>query len=180
MPAGYRFTADPNQVAHAVLAHSSWSVLALTCHIELFTLAHYKQSIEPDDGLSPLFKDVLLHHWKEESQHAVLDELEWRRENARITSAERSAAVSDLIGLVVAVDGILQQQAAADADYFSSVLARSLPAGQAERIGRTFLRAYRYQYIGSGLALTRFPEVLFGMVSEADAARIKAALGPLL
>jgi DNA-binding CsgD family transcriptional regulator len=42
MPAGYRQTANPDDVARAVLAASTWSVLALTCHIELFTLAHYK------------------------------------------------------------------------------------------------------------------------------------------
>jgi hypothetical protein len=29
-------------------------------------------------------------------------------------------------------------------------------------------------------SLTRFPEILFGLVSEADAARIKSGLGPLL
>jgi len=180
MPAGYRFLPDPNQVARAVLSQSTWAVLALTCHIELFTLAHYKQSIEPDENLSPLFKDVLLYHWKEESQHAVLDEIEWRREDSRLAATERSAAVTGFIQLVAAVDGILQQQAAADADYFLAVQGRARSAGHAERIHRAFLRAYRYQYIGSGVALTRFPEVLFSLVSEADASRIKAALGPLL
>src|SRR5262245_34559107 len=72
MPAGYRFVLRPNEVATAVLSKSTWAVLALTCHIELFTQAHYRQSIEPDDALSPLFKDVFLYHWKEESQHAIL------------------------------------------------------------------------------------------------------------
>ena len=33
-------------------------------------------------------KDVLLFHWKEEAQHAVIDELEWRRENAGLTAFE--------------------------------------------------------------------------------------------
>ena len=42
----------------------------------------YRQSVEPDQSLSPLFKDVLLYHWREESQHAILDELEWRRYDA--------------------------------------------------------------------------------------------------
>lgn len=180
MPLGYRFVADPNEVAKAVLAHSSWAVLALTCHIELVTLAHYKQSIEPDPSLSPLFKDVLLFHWKEESQHAVLDELEWRREDARISSQERSASVTEFIGLVSAVDGILQQQAAADAAYFLAVLGRTFSSSQASDIQTAFLRAYRYQYIGSGVATTRFPNVLFELVTETDAARIKAALAPLL
>ena len=45
MPAGYRQVADPNDVARAVLAASTWSVLALTCHIELFVQSHYAESI---------------------------------------------------------------------------------------------------------------------------------------
>ena len=48
MPAGYTFPPQPNEVAAAVLCKCTWAVLALTCHIELFTLAHYRQSIEPD------------------------------------------------------------------------------------------------------------------------------------
>ena len=45
MPAGYTFLPQPNDVARAVLSKSTWAVLALTCHIELFTQAHYRQSI---------------------------------------------------------------------------------------------------------------------------------------
>ena len=37
MPPGYSFAWDPNDVAAAVLSKSSWAVLALTLHIELFT-----------------------------------------------------------------------------------------------------------------------------------------------
>jgi hypothetical protein len=180
MPPGYRFMPEPNDVARVVLQRSTWAVLALTCHIELFTLAHYKRSIEPDENLSPLFKDVLLAHWKEESQHAVLDELEWRREDATVSVAQRIQGVDDLIALVSAVDGILQAQAAADAGYFASCLDRHLSDDHRESVASTFLRAYRYQYIGSGIEQTRFPEILFGLVGETEAARIKSALAPLL
>jgi len=76
LPAGYRFDVDHNAVAHAVLGKSTWAVLALTLDIELFTQFHYRQSIDSDPQLSELFKDVFLFHWKEESQHAILDELE--------------------------------------------------------------------------------------------------------
>src|SRR5262249_29944602 len=76
MPPGYQFRPQPDAVADVVLRKSTWAVLALTLHIELFTQMHYRQSIEPDENLSPLFKDVFLYHWKEESQHAILDELE--------------------------------------------------------------------------------------------------------
>jgi len=180
MPEGYRFLPEPNEVARVVLAKSTWSVLALTCHIELFTLAHYKQSIEPDTSLSPLFKDALMFHWKEESQHAVLDELEWRREDHTLSSAERAKAVDDLLALVAAVDGILQLQAGADAGYFAKHLKGRLSDRELASVQATFLRAYRYQYIGSGIQQTRFPEILFGLVGDIESMRIKAALGPLL
>ena len=51
MPAGYRFLPQPNDVAPVVLGKSTWAVLGLTCHIELFTQAHYRASIEPDADL---------------------------------------------------------------------------------------------------------------------------------
>ena len=85
MPAGYVMTADANAVAKAVLGASTWAVLALTLDIELFTQAHYRASIEPDANLSPLWKDVFLFHWREESQHAILDELELVAEDATLS-----------------------------------------------------------------------------------------------
>ena len=100
MPAGYRFLPQPNDVAQAVLAASTWAVLGLVCDIELFSQAHYRASIAAADGLSELFKDVFLHHWKEESQHAIIDELEWAREDAKLASdAQRDAAVAASAGV---------------------------------------------------------------------------------
>src|SRR5678815_4304267 len=133
MSSGYVCAAEPNAVAQAVLSKSTWAVLGLTCHIELFTQAHYRASIAADETLSPLWKDVFLFHWREESQHAILDELEWQREDARITADERDAAVDDLIALVGAVDGILQEQANVDAGYFACHLDTSLSAARVQR-----------------------------------------------
>jgi hypothetical protein len=180
MPAGYQFMPEPNAVANAVLSKSQWAVLALTCDIELFTQAHYRQSIERDPELSELWKDVFLFHWKEESQHAILDELEWVRENAKLTPEQRDRAVDDLIALVAAVDGILQMQAKADTDYFLRVCGRPFAAAEVKRIGDTFLKAYRWQYIGSGVSDERFQRILGGMINEAQMGRIGAALKPLL
>jgi hypothetical protein len=116
----------------------------------------------------------------EESQHAVLDELEWQRENAKLTAAERDHAVTDLIDLVLAVDGILQAQSAADAGYAMSMFGRQLSAEEAATVSSTFLKAYRYQYIVSGLQRTRFPSILFGMLTDTQRARVEAALAPLM
>jgi hypothetical protein len=180
MPSGYRFLPQPNEVAAAVLAKSTWAVLALTCHIELFTQAHYRQSIEPDAELSEVWKDVFLYHWKEESQHAILDELEWQREDAKLTPQERERAVTDLIELVAAVDGILQVQAEADAEYFMRVCGRRFSEAEEGAIRRTLLSAYRWQYIVSGVRDERFQKTLGAMISEAQMQRIGAALAPLM
>jgi len=180
MPPGYRFLPQPNEVAAAVLSKSTWAVLALTCHIELFTQAHYRQSIEPDAELSELWKDVFLFHWKEESQHAILDEVEWKHEDAKLDPQERERAVTDLIELVGAVDGILQVQAAADADYFMRACGRSFRDAEAEAVRRTMLAAYRWQYIVSGVRDERFQKTLGSMVSEPQMQRIGNALAPLM
>ena len=179
MPAGYHFDVDPDAVAGAVLAKSTWAVLVLTLHIELFVQLHYRQSIEPDDGLSALFKDVFLFHWKDEAQHAVLDELELRRLDATLTKAGRARAVGEFIELVVAVDSILQAQATADAGYFGATCGRTLPRDEAERIGRHFLKAYRWQYIFSGAGHPRFQGIVGGLVGEAQMKRLAAALATL-
>ncbi len=140
MPDGYTFLPQPNDVANFVLGKSTWSVLALTCLIEIFTLVHYRQSIEPDANLSPLWKDVFLFHWKEESQHAILDELEWIREDAKLNPSERDQAVSDLIELAAGVDGMLQMQPKADAGYFFPLCGRTFTSSQAEAIRTGILK----------------------------------------
>lgn len=179
MPAGYRFLPQPNEVARVVLGKSTWAVLALTLDIELFTQVHYKESIEPDSALSELWKDVFLFHWREESQHAIMDELEWLREDAKLSAEERDRAVEDLIALVVAVDGILQAQARQDAEYFAANSGRAITRGELGHIHRTLLKAYRWQYILSGVQVPRFGEVLNRLITPAQGERIAAALATL-
>ena len=179
MPEGYRFAPDPDEVARAVLRRSTWAVLALTLDIELFTQAHYRESIDRDGELSPLFRDVFLYHWKEESQHAILDELELIRHDRGLIATERDRAVDDFIALVGAVDGILQGQAAADARYFAETCGRAVDADERERIEARVLAAYRWQYIFSGAQHPHFVKVLSGLCTSAQMARIGAALESL-
>jgi hypothetical protein len=180
MPAGYRFLPDANEVARIVLSKSTWAVLALTLDIELFSQAHYRSSIEPDANLSELWKDVFLFHWKEEAQHAIVDELEWRREDARTSAEERDAAVDDLIALVGAVDGIVQAQAQADAGYFIDGCVGAYSPAEQAAIRDVLLKAYRWQYIVTGVAEPRFSELLKAMTTPVQMDRIHAALAPIL
>jgi hypothetical protein len=180
LPAGYRQVADPNDVARAVLAASTWSVLALTCHIELFVQTHYVQSIAPREELCPLFKDVFKFHWKDESRHVVLDELEWEAEHAKLSPADRDQAVTDLIALVAAVDAILQAQSASDADYFIRIASRSFSVDETAQINACVLSAYRWQYIISGVQHPHFGQLLTRMTTPAQMSRIQTALAPIM
>jgi len=180
MPPGYRFEASANDVAGFVLGKCTWAVLALTCHIELFSQAHYRASIGDAQGLSPLFKDVFLFHWKEESQHAIIDELEWIREDAKLTSAaQRDAAVDDLIALVrrcrrhPARPGESRRGVLPEHDETRGPRARC-------DVHATLLKAYRWQYIVSGAMQPRFQELLASLVDDAQMGRIQEALGPLM
>ncbi len=179
LPDGYRFDVDPNVVARAVLGKSTWAVLALTLDIELFTQIHYRQSIDPDAALSELFKDVFFFHWKEESQHAILDELEWVRHDAELTAEQRDSAVDEFIELVAAVDGILQAQSKADSGYFAAKCGRSVNGAETLAIEAAFLKAYRWQYIHSGAQHPHFGKVLSNLITKDQGRRIQSALATL-
>ena len=166
MPQGYTFLPDPDAVAEAVLKNSTWAVMGLILEIELFTQEHYKQSIAPQDNLSELYKDIFLFHWKEETSHAIVDELEWARVNAKISDRERDQAVDELIAMVADVDGILQAQSAADVDYFLKISGSSM-AEKAQDLKAGFLDAYRWQYIFSGVEHPRY-QAMLGVVTTAE------------
>jgi len=179
MPEGYKFPWDPNEVAEAVLNKSTWAVMALIYEIELFTQEHYKKSIEPDENLSELYKDIFLFHWKEEAHHAYLDSLEWPLEDKRLSPVERERAIDEVIELVGAVDGILQEQSKSDVEYFSKICGRSFTQEQIRDIEACLLQAYRWQYIFSGVDHPRFQELLRSLITEPQLQRIAQALGPL-
>jgi hypothetical protein len=180
LPAGYRYLPQENEVASVVLGKSTWAVLALTCHIEVFVQAHYRDSIDSEQKIDELFKDVFKYHWLEEAQHVVLDELEWAREDGKLTPEERDRAVDDLIALVGAVDGILQVQSTADAEYFVQIAGRSFTDDQIQALKAGLLRAYRWQYIVSGVQHPRFSGYLTNLITGAQGQRIAKALAPIM
>ena len=180
MPAGYRMTADPNDVAGFMLSRSSWAFMGLSCDIEIFTQSHYKQSIQDDENLSPLYKDVFRYHWMEEAQHATLDELEWQRIHETLTPDEVEQGVNDLIELVQGFDQVLQGQAEADAAYFIESSQRHFPRDQKQQIHHGVLKAYRWQYIVSGVLIERFQRQLSSKISAQQLQRINTALQPLI
>jgi hypothetical protein len=179
MPDGYNFTPQPNPVARMILGKSTWAVLGLTLMVEIVTQAHYRESIAKGAKLSPLYKDVFRYHWLEESQHAILDELEWRREDGYLSANERDAAVDELIELAVSIDDILQDQAYADSEYFCSIIDRTVSTHEAEAIEKGILKAYRWQYIFSGAENAHFAKVMKDLTTAGQMQRVENALQSL-
>lgn len=179
LPPGYRFVPQPNAVARVVLGKSRWAVLALSLHVELLTQMHYRQSIEPDEDLSPLFRDVFLFHWREESQHAILDELELKRHDATLSRSDRDTAVDDFIALIEAVDGILRDQASEDLRYFTEICGRLMNRAARRELGSAILGSYRRQYLFTGAGHPQFLEVIGDLTTGAQARRIGKTLATL-
>jgi hypothetical protein len=88
--------------------------------------------------------------------------------------------VNDLIALVAAVDGILQAQSAADAEYFIRHNWRRFTDDEIAQIKATLLSAYRWQYIISGVQHPHFGRLLTSMTTPAQMSRIQTALAPIM
>jgi len=81
---------------------------------------------------------------------------------------------------VGAVDGLLQSQAGDDADYFLRICGRSFTPQETERLRAGVLKAYRWQYIVSGVEDPRFMGILGSMITQEQADRIGKALAPIV
>jgi hypothetical protein len=80
---------------------------------------------------------------------------------------------------VGAVDGILQVQAKADADYCAATCGRTLSEAEQQALHAGILKAYRWQYILSGAQYPPFVKVLSSLVTPEQGQRIHAALATL-
>jgi hypothetical protein len=78
------------------------------------------------------------------------------------------------------VDNLLQAQAKADVRYLCHVSGTRFTGAQVAELEAGVLKAYRWQYIGSGAQHPRFTKLLSGMITPAQGERVTRALSPLL
>ena len=175
-----KLVGDAQATASYVLSKSSGAVLLLTACIEWFTQLHYTEAFADDDALDGITKQVFRAHWLEESQHAQMDHMETLRAFSAMDAAGRERAISDLIELVGAVDGLLKQQVELDIENLGRYLGREFDAVGREDLRSGLLRAKRWTFLESGVTHPRFQE-LFAEVSTPDQQeRVGAALSGLL
>lgn len=179
---GFPLTLLPGQkdVARAVLGKRTGAMLLLTAAIEWLTQLHYLSSFKDNETLDPFTRHIFKSHWLEESQHARMDHLETLRAFRGIDEEERQAAIDDLIELVGAVDGLLQQQAGLDVENLERYLDRSLPASERQRIHARVLDAKRYTFIESGVTHPNFQELFTAVTTPAQREQVQTALAGIL
>jgi hypothetical protein len=167
---------DEANTARFVLSKSRGAVLLLTSAIEWMTLRHYLDAFKDDATLDSFTKDIFKAHWQEESQHAQLDHLETVRAFASMTDDERERAIDELIELVAAVDGLLQQQVEHDIANLTFRLHRSFDATEKADLRAAVLRAKRWTFLMSGVTHPRFQELFVEVTTAAQRERVGAAL----
>jgi hypothetical protein len=168
------------ETARYVRSKSTGAVLLLTAVIEWFTQRHFQEAWRDDGSLSPLTKDIFRAHWQEEAQHAKMDHLEAVRAFGAMDEAERDRAVDDLIDLVGAVDGLLQEQTLLDLANFERHIGRRLGPQERTDVEREVLRAKRWTFIESGTTHPRFVELFLEVTTPAQQARVQQALASVL
>lgn len=146
----------PEAIGAHVLSHHPLAVALLILQIEWMTQKHFTESVQDEQNLDPRFKDLLLHHWMEEQQHAQLDTLIVHEIAAGCDAAEIAAAFEDYKKLGAFLDEGLKQQAAFDLAALERVCGRTLPAQDRERFMAVQHQANRWTYIGSGLLHPNF------------------------
>jgi len=179
---GFPLALIPGQkdVARAVLSKRTGAVLLLTAAIEWFTQLHYLTCFKNDEALDPFTRHIFKCHWLEESQHARMDHLETLRAFKGIGDADREMAIDDLIDLVGAVDGLLQQQAHLDVENLERYLDRSLGASAGREVYARVLDAKRYTFIESGVTHPNFLQLFAAVTTPAQQERVQKALAGVL
>jgi hypothetical protein len=150
----------PDDVAAQVLAHPPLAIALLILHLEWMSQRHFTESIRDETGMDARFKDLLLHHWMEEQQHAQMDTLVVRELAGRCAPHEVDEALQGYRDLVAFLDVGLGEQVVFDLEALQRACGRQLDVAQRERFIAAQHQANRWTYLGSGLSHPRFVETI--------------------
>ena len=155
-----------------ILRHDPLAVALVILMIEWMTQQHYLGSIRNDNDLDPLFKDLMLQHWKEEAQHAKLDTLIVDALGEGRSEEQIDKAIDEFFEIGAFLDDGLKAQAGFNIDALEKAIGRKVE--DREALLEHQHQAARWTYIGSGMVHERFKATLESLSPRA-AARIAEA-----
>jgi hypothetical protein len=146
----------PEEIARLVLAHHPLAVALVILHIEWMTQRHYLDSIKDDQGLDPMFKSLLKHHWMEEAQHAKLDTLMVEALAATCSKEGIADAIEEYFQIGGLLDGGLKQQVLFDMEALDRATGRKLAGDGVNKFVDHQHQAQRWTFLGSGMSHPNF------------------------
>lgn len=162
-------------IAEAIAAHHPLGVGLTVLGGEYVTLVHYVGSVKDDRGLDPLFKDMLKHHWMEESQHARMDSALVESFARTLSQEEIEQGVEAWFAIGDFFDGGLQEQVQHDLASFQRAARRELTAAEREAFLAEQLRALRWTFLGSAMVQPQLLRVLDRLVPGTAARALETA-----
>ncbi len=141
-----------------ILKHDPLAVGLVILMIEWMTQQHYLGSIRDDGDIDPLFKSLMLNHWKEEAQHAKLDTLIVDALAEGRTEEQIDKAIDEFFEIGAFLDEGLKTQAGFNLDALERTIGR--PLADRDAILAQQHQAARWTYIGSGMVHERFKATL--------------------
>jgi P-aminobenzoate N-oxygenase AurF len=141
-----------------ILRHDPLAVGLVILMIEWMTQAHYLGSIRDDTDIDPLFKSLILNHWKEEAQHAKIDTLIVDALGEGRGEAQIDKVIDEFFEIGGFLDDGLKRQAGFNLDALERAIGRRID--DREAILAQQHRAARWTYIGSGMVHERFKATL--------------------
>ena len=158
-----------------VLRHDPLAVALVILMIEWMTQQHYVGSIRDDGDLDPLFKSLMLHHWKEEAQHAKLDTLIVEALAEGRSEEQIQKSIDEFFEIGMFLDEGLKAQAGFNLDALEKAIGRKLD-NRDELLAQQH-QAARWTYLGSGMVHERFKATLEAL--SPNAARRIADAAPM-
>lgn len=146
----------PSEVARTILSHHPLAVALAILQIEWMTQAHYVDSVRDDNGMDPLFKSLLRHHWMEEAQHARLDTLMVESLAQACSSAEVDRAIDEYFEIGAFLDEGMKQQAELDLESLTRDTGRTLTHDEKSDLAARQHQALRWTFLGSGMSHPNF------------------------
>ena len=150
------FIGPAEDVSRFVLSHSPLGVGMTILHIEWITLRHYIEGVRNNQNLDPQFKNLLKHHWMEESQHTKLDTLIVESVVKGATPKEIDQAFEEYCEIGMFLDNGIKQQAEFEAESFVQATGRKLSKNEREEMTNAVLKGMRWTYLGTGMTHPNF------------------------
>jgi hypothetical protein len=158
----------------AVVRAAPLTGLLLTCLIEWLAQVHYDEHARSDHDLDPLMRDVLRHHWIDESRHARLATMLIEEVGRTTSERDRDEAVDELLDLTHSLDEFLARQLELDVESLERITPRTFTPHERDEIRRHQAQAYRWTFLVSGLAHPQFLRVV-RRLTPGGAAKVAAA-----